>query len=220
MILGMTSLGEGRMPTRNHLQRWGSHAAGGCIGGLLTAGALLLVAAPARTLIPLPARVAVCLSLILVSGVLTSRPAHRKSHRVQVPATWVRRYGANLSGAFLGYGVVLGSSACSHTYPMQSRTGSLLLERWSPLRWWVLPLVQRSGSSLSSAAGAVAFLDTHRSLTRFVQIDPVATAMEVCERHPLLGAYGHYLASEPIDDKQIHPRVVVCAPKVPMFDRR
>lgn len=108
MILGLTALGEGSMPTRMLVRMSIAHAAGGVVGGGAAAATIWLALTPVRTLLPgVVAEVivaAVALTAVLVDVKVL------KVHAVggQVPPEWYARYGPERSYAM--YGLVLGSA--------------------------------------------------------------------------------------------------------------
>jgi hypothetical protein len=107
MVLGLTALGEGRMPTSMRIQMAVLHTAGGLVGGALGFGAVWLLLTPIRTFGTATAVVitsAVAFAAVgLDVGVLRPRRRGR-----QVSPAWYTRYGPRRS--YLYFGAVLGAA--------------------------------------------------------------------------------------------------------------
>lgn len=107
MILGLTALGEGSMPTRIRVRASVGHLLGGVLGGAAVAAVLWLLASPFRTLAPsfIPALIVGAVALMALAidtGQVRERPGR------QVPAVWFGRYGPSRSYAM--YGLMFGST--------------------------------------------------------------------------------------------------------------
>lgn len=108
MILGLTALGEGRMPTRTRISTWALHMAGALVGGLAAAVGLWLLLSPVRALLPAVVLVAVVVTCAAVAiGVDLGWVRLNMAVR-QVPAVWFGRYGPQRSYAL--YGLMFGSA--------------------------------------------------------------------------------------------------------------
>ncbi|MCP9486398.1 MAG: hypothetical protein MSC30_11095 [Gaiellaceae bacterium MAG52_C11] len=109
MIVGITSLGEGRTPIRTRLILWLVHSLGGLVGGTATAIVVVLASAPLRAFVPYEGRLGLCAVLLGFLLLVDLRVIRMTSRRRQVAATWTTRYGNGrayfLYGAFLGAGV-------------------------------------------------------------------------------------------------------------------
>lgn len=120
MILGLTALGEGRMPSRIRLETSVAHLAGGAVGGSLMAGVLWLAGTPIHTLLPpaIPATVVGATAILAV--LMDAKLLKLRTWGSQVPPVWFARYGPQRSYAM--YGFMLGSGLATArpyavTYP-------------------------------------------------------------------------------------------------------
>jgi hypothetical protein len=103
MALGLTALGEGRMPARMRLEASAAHSLGGVIGGGVVAAGLWLAATPIRTLFPSPVPELV-VSIIAIAAVAIDANLLKLQNRSgQVPAVWYGRYGPQRSYAMYGF---------------------------------------------------------------------------------------------------------------------
>lgn len=112
MILGITSLGEGRTRLSTRIQLAALHAAGGIIGGTAMVIALIVASTPIRTLVAHDPKIAVVAGLLVVLVLIDLRVVDKRSRRGQVPATWARRHGRGK--AFVLYGVQLGAGLVTY----------------------------------------------------------------------------------------------------------
>ena len=112
MILGIASLGEGRSSVQRRVAVWGAHMLGGITGGGVTAAVVWLLASPLRSLLPRPSADVLFLSVCAVAVATDLRLLALRKPGCQVPATWLRRYGAVRS--YWLYGVRLGAGLLTH----------------------------------------------------------------------------------------------------------
>lgn len=102
MILGLTALGEGRMPLRTRVETAASHALAAAAGGALIAFLLWLAATPVRTLLPSPVALSAVVATAVVAIGIDTRLLRGASKGRQVPGTWLRRYGPQRAYALYG----------------------------------------------------------------------------------------------------------------------
>jgi hypothetical protein len=107
MILGIASLGKGRLGKSKRVELWGIHVLGSVIGGGVAGVSGWALAVPARTFLPAFARLALLMAILLASTLIDGGILRRPTTGPQVPPTWTRRYG--LMPAFALYGMWLGA---------------------------------------------------------------------------------------------------------------
>jgi hypothetical protein len=103
MILGMTALGEGRMPALTRLEMSVAHALGGALGGALMAALVWLAATPVRTILSSPVPEFVVAGAAVVAVGIDTHLLHVHNRTGQVPAVWFARYGPQRSYAIYGF---------------------------------------------------------------------------------------------------------------------
>lgn len=107
MILGLTALGEGRMPLRTRIEMSTGHTVGGMVGGTAASAILWLAFTPIRTLFPDAVSAVSVATTAVVAILVDTRLLRTRSHGSQVPPVWLARHGPTRSYAM--YGFMLGS---------------------------------------------------------------------------------------------------------------
>lgn len=121
MVLGLTALGEGRIPIRIRLAAAMGHIIGAIVGGAVVSAGIWLMATPVRTLVPITIVASAVLAAVVVAIAIDARLVHVQNRSGQVPARWRQRYGVTRSYGL--YGLMFGTAFATlrpHavTYPL------------------------------------------------------------------------------------------------------
>jgi hypothetical protein len=129
MILGLTALGEGRMPLRIRLETALTHVLGAMAGGALMALGVWLAATPLRTLAPTEVSIGVVVLVAVVAVGIDLRVIPGAGRGKQVPSPWLKRYGPQRAYAL--YGLKFGAAFSTLrpfavVYPVVAAVGLLV----------------------------------------------------------------------------------------------